>query len=99
MSFSSKLKAFFGISQPVDQAHTLPRASLEAGSLRGSLKNWVPQQTHLRSQQAFERDLAIARVDDLYCDEKICECHGRRGYLRNRQDKDHGIGIRSRGGL
>lgn len=69
MSFSSKLKAFFGISQPVDQAHTLPRASLEAGSLRGSLKNWVPQQTHLRRQQAFERDLAIARVDDLYCDD------------------------------
>lgn len=66
MSISGKLRKFFGISQPVDQAHTLPRASLEAGSLRGSLKNWVPQQTHLRSQQAFERDLAIARVDELY---------------------------------
>ncbi len=24
---------------PVEQAHTLPRASLEAGSFRGSLKN------------------------------------------------------------
>jgi|InofroStandDraft_1065614.scaffolds.fasta_scaffold24747_2 lambda family phage portal protein len=73
MSFSSKLKAFFGISQPVDQAHTLPRASLEAGSLRGSLKNWVPQQTHLRSQQAFERDLAIARIDDLYGNDGVAK--------------------------
>ena len=59
MSFSSKLKAFFGISQPVDQAHTLPRASLEAGSLRGSLKNWVPQQTHLGASRLLSAILPL----------------------------------------
>lgn len=73
MSIIGKLRNIFGSSQPVDQAHTLPRASLEAGSLRGSLKNWVPQQTHLRIQQAFERDLAIARVDELYGNDGIAK--------------------------
>lgn len=73
MSIIGKLRNILGASKPVEQAHTLPRASLEAGSLRGSLKNWVPQQTHLRSQQAFERDLAIARVDELYGNDGIAK--------------------------
>ena len=73
MSIMGKLRKFFGGSQPVDQAHTLPRASLEAGSFRGSLKNWMPQQSHLRSQQAFERDLAVARVDELYGNDGVAK--------------------------
>ena len=73
MSVMGKLRKFFGGSQPVDQAHSLPRASLEAGSFRGTLKNWIPQQTHLRSQQAFERDLAIARIDELYGNDGIAK--------------------------
>lgn len=73
MSIAGKLRKFFGISRPVDQSHTLPNASLEAGSFRGSLKNWIPQQTHLRSQQAFERDLATARIDELYGNDGIAK--------------------------
>lgn len=73
MSIMGKLRKFFGGSQPVDQAHSLPRASLEAGSFRGTLKNWIPQQTYLRSQQAFERDLSIARIDELYGNDGIAK--------------------------
>ena len=71
MSLVGKLRSFFGAAKPVDQAGALPRASLEAGSFRGSLKNWIPQTARLRSQQAFERDLAHARVDELYVNDGV----------------------------
>lgn len=63
----------FASPKAIDQAHSLPRASLEAGALRGSLKNWIPQQVQLRSQQAFEQDLISARVDDLYGNDGIAK--------------------------
>lgn len=73
MSVAARLRKFFGFSQPVEQARSLPSASLDAGSFRGSLKNWVPNQTMLRGQRAFERDLATARIDDLYGNDGVAK--------------------------
>ena len=73
MSLMARFKSFLGFSSPVDQAQGLPRASLEAGSFHGSLKTWIPRQTQLKSQQAYERDVAIARVEDLYCNDGVAK--------------------------
>ncbi len=71
MSVLSAIRNFFGGSAPVRQAHVLPKASLDAGSFRGSLKNWTPSRVQLRSHAAFERDVAGARVDELYSNDGV----------------------------
>lgn len=74
MSILSRLRGMFGYSgNAVKQAHVLPGASQDAGAFRGSLKNWIPPRVRLRSQTAFERDMASARVDDLYVNDGVAK--------------------------
>lgn len=51
----------------------LPSASLEAGAFRGSLKHWLPPRVTDGGHAAFERDVAQARIDDLYANDGIAK--------------------------
>lgn len=74
MSVLSAIRSFFGASHgAVQQGRQLPSASLDSGALRGSLKNYMPQRVLTRSHTAFERDLTIARVEDLYVNDGIAK--------------------------
>jgi len=54
------------MSQTILQGHPVSSASQDSGAFRGALKNWFPPRVQTRSHAAFERDLTIARVEDLY---------------------------------
>lgn len=74
MREASVIRNFFGGSQgAIRQGHPVPSASLDSGSFRGSLKNYLPPRVQTRSLAAFERDLTIARVDDLYGNDGIAK--------------------------
>lgn len=74
MSVLATIRSFFSGSHPaIQQGHQLPSASLDSGSLRGSLKNYMPERVLTRAHHAFERDLTIARVEDLYVNDGVAK--------------------------
>ncbi|MDR2077146.1 MAG: phage portal protein [Desulfovibrio sp.] len=60
-----------GASAPVRQAQAPSGPSLEAGSYRGSIKNYHPARVLGREHRAWERTLGLARVEDLYANDGI----------------------------
>lgn len=57
----------------IQQGHPVPSASLDSGAFRGSLKNYLPTRVHGRDLAAFERNLTMSRVDDLYGNDGIAK--------------------------
>lgn len=57
----------------IQQGHPTSAASLDSGAFRGSLKNYLPPRVRGRDQAAFERDLSISRVEDLYGNDGIAK--------------------------
>lgn len=58
---------------PIPQAHSTVGPSLDAGSFRGSTKNYLPTRVLGPAQRAFERNLGMARVDDLYLNDGVAK--------------------------
>lgn len=57
----------------IQQGHPVPSASLDSGAFRGSLKNYLPPRVHGNDLAAFERDLTMSRVEDLYGNDGIAK--------------------------
>lgn len=57
----------------IQQGHPTSAASLDSGAFRGSLKTYLPPRVRGRDQAAFERDLTISRVEDLYGNDGIAK--------------------------
>lgn len=73
MSMLSAFRNLFGSQGAIRQGHPVSSASLDSGAFRGSLKNYLPPRVRTRGMAAFERDLTIARVDDLYGNDGIAK--------------------------
>lgn len=50
----------------ISQGQAVPSASLDSGAFRGTMKSYLPTQVHGRDMAAFERNLTMTRVEDLY---------------------------------
>jgi lambda family phage portal protein len=57
----------------IPQAHAPSGPSLDAGAYRGSIKNYIPTRVTSRPQRAFERNLASARVEDIYLNDGVAK--------------------------
>lgn len=53
-------------SMVIQQGQSVPTASLDSGAFRGSLKHYQPTRVQGRDMAAFERNVTMTRVEDLY---------------------------------